>query len=471
MTTGNVVISAGHGESRVLRAACVIGIAALVLMLILLPPKKPVDMLAMLGGVALLGVLPRLPGVTGLAGLPLCLAATWPAGYMPKDIGVAMVLFCLFIAIGYAWPAWVGAVAAAVYALTESACTVWLGARGAAACCVRALLRLWLATETDDGAGQTAITTAEPGIWPVFVAGVLISVIVSGFAVILGYAFSARAETSSQLARTQVMLGRLTREQELAHMIHDSVANDASVIAMLAWRAKTALQGSGNTSTSTVTAMLDAIYDRAHQALDRTHEVIDVLNGTRTIDGAAIDGAATGRAPVADDSPGSVRLSGPSSSADLNDSPGPVSSSDPVGSFAASGTLDGRLERLCEDQDRMLHMLGFTGSGRVEGAGPDHVPARTRRAVTELVQEIYANIVRHGMPGDDGFYAVFVALDDDSARITSTNRIADGAGEVSEVRHGRGLGLHRAAVAALGGTVSTAVQDGTWVLNAVIPLR
>ena len=443
-------IAAWWGEPpRFLTRVSVAGIVMLMLLAVLLPPTTPVRVLAFFGGVAMLVLMPRAPRIVGLAGLPLCLWATWYGGYLTQNVGAAVVLFCLFLAVGYAWPGWVGAVAAGAYALVESVCSVWWGAHGLAVWMTRSVVRGWMAIGRDmareDGMHMAAW---EPGAMLLLVAGVLISVIVSGFAVILGYAFSVRAETTSQLARTQVMLGRLTREQELAHMIHDSVANDASVIAMLAWRAKTALQGSGVPSDSAVDDMLDAIYDRAHQALDRTHEVIDVLNGTRTIDGAA-----TGRAPAADDSPGPVRLS------------------DSVGPSAAAGTLDGRLERLCEDQDRTLHMMGFVGDGRVEGAGPEHVPARTRRAVTELVQEAYANIVRHGMPGDDGFYAVFVALDDDSARITSTNRIADGAGEAGETRHGRGLGLHRAAVEALGGTVSTAVQDGTWVLNAVVPLR
>ncbi|MBM6700187.1 hypothetical protein H7U32_07770 [Bifidobacterium pullorum subsp. saeculare] len=537
MTAGSAVLPAARGESRVLRAACAIGIAALVLLLVLRPPTQPVNMLAMLVGVALLGVLPRLPKAAGLAGLPLCLAATWPAGYLPKDIGVAMVLFCLFLAIGYAWPTWVGAVAAAAYALVESACTVWLGARGAAACCVRELLGLWLAAAADDGGPGPAASSVPAGPWPVFVAGTLVSGIVSGFAVILGYAFSARAQTSDQLERTQAMLGRLTREQELAHMIHDSVANDASVIAMLAWRAKSILGESGRDGgghddgtgapgaghdgsiggdadsaenrNAEISAMLDAIYDRAHQALDRTHEVIDVLNGTRSMDGgpapepdrrrAAVGPSVAMSLPCPNGLSAATGPSAPSAATNLSAPTGPSPSTvpsaatgwsvpagpAPAAAPSAAGPLDGRLERLCEDQDRTLRMLGFQGRGRVEGAGPDRVPARTRRVVIELVQEIYANIVRHGMTGADGCYAVLIELDADAARITSTNRIADGPSRISQTgqtsqsspttrtkrtRHGRGLGLHRAAVESLGGTMATAIQDGTWVLSARIPL-
>lgn len=441
----------------------VIGIALLTLVLAFGPGKGPWDSVTLLILIGVLAVLPLAPKAMTLAGLPVCLAAVWlegaTDGSASTQLGVVVTLFCLFLGVGYVWPRRVGVAAVTFYALAESAFGVWGHAEGGAVSTTLGFVDGFndsppaSGTLVELGAG-TGDVILSPAM--LFVAATVMSCIVSGFAVTLGYVFSERAASDSQLARTRAMIGRLTREQELAHMIHDSVANDVSVIAMLAWRAKGA-EDDGE--------MLDAIYERAHHALDRTHEVIDVLNGVTTLEEA---GKATGM------SAGVAAATAGAADAAIDETARQTSGDADAGVVPASGIVawSAGLERYCEDQDRVMHMLGFAGSGTVVGAAPDDMPEAVCDCVSALVQEIYANIVRHCQPDGDFSYSMFIALHDREVRVTVVNPLEErpvGAAPLARVRRGRGLALQRESVEALGGTLNAAAQDGSWVLTAVIP--
>lgn len=438
-------------EPHFLAKTRAIGIALLALVAVLIPPTTPAHALAMLVGVALLWALPHMPRVVPTIGLPLCLAEMWVlAGvgerYEPDELGVIIVLFCLFLGLGYVCRRWTVQVGAVVgYALAETASGVWLGADSPALSGIRGIVdgtmaALWAqnhpeAMDSSSGLSSEAAAAAAgvsgPGPVVYFVGGVVISCILSGMAVAMGHAFAETHSANARRERSEAMVGRLTREQELAHMIHDSVANDASAIAMLAWQAKT---------VDDDREMLDMIYACAHHALDRTHEVIDVLNGAK----------------------------------DLGDAAG-------TGVGEADDTNSVSLERYCENQDRMMHMLGFEGRARVRLDGAASVaqgengrlPEPVRRCALGLLEEIYANIVRHGDVNGDP-YAVVASADGKELRITATNPLADAPDRspaFSRMRHGRGLVLHRAEVESLGGELNATAEDGAWVLSAHIPLR
>lgn len=66
----------------------------------------------------------------------------------------------------------------------------------------------------------------------VFVATLVLNLLMLGSLVTFGSAFRRSVEADARAARAERILGRITREQELAHMIHDSVANDMSAIAI-----------------------------------------------------------------------------------------------------------------------------------------------------------------------------------------------------------------------------------------------
>lgn len=438
-------------EPHFLAKTRAIGIALLALVAVLVPPSAPVHALAMLVGVALLWALPHAPRVVPPVGLALCLVEMWVlagAGerYEPDELGVVIVLFCLFLGSGYVYRRWFARVGVVVgYALAETASGVWLGADSPALSGIRGIVdgtmaALWAQNHPSAQgpglglSGEAAAAAASmPGPGPVvyFVGGVAVSCILSGMSVAMGHAFAETHSANARRERSEAMVGRLTREQELAHMIHDSVANDASVIAMLAWQAK---------MVDDDREMLDMIYQCAHHALDRTHEVIDVLNGAK----------------------------------DLGDTAGAE-----VGETTDASSVS--LERYCEDRDRMMHMLGFEGHAKVRLDDPvasvqgenGRLLEPIRRCTLGLLEEIYANIVRHG-DSDGGPYAVVVSTDSGGLRVTATNPLAvasDGLQAFGRMRHGRGLALHRAEVEALGGELNAAAEDGVWVLNAHIPLR
>lgn len=341
----------------------------------------------------------------------------------------------------------------------------------------------------------------------VFVGALVFEMMVFGFLAILGVSFRRTTQATRRLARTERMLGRVTQEQRLAHMIHDAVANDMSTIAMLAWRAKTADDDA---------AMLDSIYERSQHALERVHEVIDVLNGKRELDTelnavreggpGATDGSGPRSGPAGgtdavtmpgtDGRPGAgpaVAGTGPAAS-DGPDGPGYSSGSGEAGlgtppaavAPAGPASFDARLEKYVEDQDRAMAMLGLHGATRLTSAPDADVPVPVQRAAMNLTEEIYANIVRHCALDAEGprqsdtdahvdglqepAYNLFIDIAKDRVRISEVNALTESSKTmVHGTRHGNGVAMQATAIEALGGTLHATAQDGAWTLSAEIP--
>ena len=451
--------------------------------------------IAMLAVIVTLPVRPRVVAPAGLAAALAC-------GFVPGggvEPFVAIALFSVFLTAGYAIDGRLAAALAIGYAAVETASATWLASLGARSGAID-MLRMLVGGMTADGRAITPDDVPPMVLWAF---GTALSAMLNGFAVLFGRAFRRSAAVDERLARSEAMVGRLTREQQLAHMIHDSVANDMSVIAMLAWRARAGLPGDavgdsgaaagasdpdvggggdagggsrsvppGRTvrdpetskGASDLPAVLDAIYARSHHALDRVHEVIDVLDGTRSLE-------------------------------DLEDAPhagAGARARDDDGSSGDASDLTVELERLLEDQDRVMGMIGMPGVSRIVSDGAACAPApRVRRAVLDLVEELYANIVRHaawtdvagasasdaGDVGDAGdgmasaqTYSLLVSIGDGRIRVTEVNAIGDGESvTVRGTRHGNGLRQQRESIEALGGTLNAAAQDGTWTVCAEIP--
>ncbi|NEG96884.1 hypothetical protein GFD17_09005 [Bifidobacterium sp. SMB2] len=231
---------------------------------------------------------------------------------------------------------------------------------------------------------------------------------------------------------------RMTRQitqtrlnQRLAGMIHDSVTNDLSQVVMLSYQARAQFDASSNPQ---LTATMDAIDQRTHAALDGIHKVIDLL-----LDGERDD----------------------NSHAEEQ---------------AGAGTRDGSmadgiaaLKRMVDVEETKLHELGYHGATHWKGSAPASDPSHLD-LVGNLLKEIYANILRHCTPGDDT-YDVFVTVDDATMRITEVNPVHETPEAMQGLRSGRGLGLHCAAVEAVGGEFNTGIQDGAWTIDALVPLR
>ncbi|NMM99645.1 hypothetical protein G1C96_0223 [Bifidobacterium sp. DSM 109958] len=438
------------------------GVASWLLVLLVSPPRTPIGWAVALALVVVIAVLSVRPRLTVPVGLTVALAAC----FTPDGTGVAfasVAAFATFLTAGYALDGRIVAVFVAGYALLETAAATWPGGLGAHSGAIE-VLRALTAGLTADGRTVTPADVPPAALWAF---GMVLSMMISGFAALFGHSFRRNAAAGERLARSEAMVGRLTREQQLAHLIHDSVANDMSVIAMLAWRAKAGLRGGEDAfasdgavgSGADLAVALDAIYERSHHALDRVHEVIDVLDGKRAL--ADLDGSGgSGTGMQAEN--GSTGVSGPAG----------------LAGFVAE------LERYLEDQDRVMAMVGMPGISRVTvgGDGPGRtVPSpQVRQAILGFVEEVYANIVRHAAwselgdgeeQGEEDAYSLFVTVEPHRVRIAEVNAIGDGASvAIRGTRHGRGLALRRETIESLGGTLNAAAQDGTWTIAAEIPL-
>ncbi|WP_163146867.1 histidine kinase [Bifidobacterium ramosum] len=440
---------------------------AIVVELIVRPPQSPAQMIVALACLAFAAAIPVIPRASRVIALIVCIVAL-PCLTLPDLLAAGdVVSFTALLALGYLLPRW-GAVAVTVgYAVLDAAGFVLLHTGSIGGSVVRGMIDGIGEIEANDAAasgtagtmdltGVTGARTDIAAVLPqysliVFVFTVALNLMGIGFLVMFGSAFRRTAEANERAARSERLLGRVTREQELAHMIHDSVANDMSTIAMLAWRAKAA--GAGDAGAGDVDEMLDAIYERSHHALDRVHEVIDVLNGKRELGEAGAGQNGT----------------------DLVD--GTVD-----GLVRGGRSFDVQLEKYVEDQDRVMAMLGLRGVTRLNVASDVVVPVAVRRVVMGLIEEIYANIVRHGVAvsavdGDisangEAAYTLHIAVDGRGVRINEVNALAVDDAKTLAYGHGRGNGIrvHRAAIEALGGALHAGAQDGAWMVGAEIPL-
>lgn len=450
-------------EPHFLAKTRVIAIVLWVGALLVFQPRTALDMLAVFTLFAVIAVLPVMPRVVVPIGLMIALIV----GFVPGDaveLATVITLYALFLTAGFACDGRLCALMVALYAMAEITCAVVWGSSSAALEVINGLVDAWSNMFADNMIVGGGADIPDLMAWAFAVA---MSMLLSGFAAVFGHSFRISAVAGERLARSEAMVDRMAREQRLAHMIHDSVANDMSVIAMLTWRAKAGLDGDSGSSESSgasgaasvdLAASLDAIYDRSHHALDRVHEVIDVLDGKRTL------------AELEDDDDADDAEAGEGSGSGAN-----------AGSDAGAGAdLIVQLERCVEDQDRIMAMIGMRGVSRVvaEGVDPCNPPKRVRRAVIGLVEEIYANIVRHAAwangsedAGDAEAYSLFVTVGPKRIRIAEVNAI--GGGESAAIRgtkHGNGLAQQRETVESLGGTLNASAQDGTWTIAAEIPV-
>ncbi|NEG55895.1 sensor histidine kinase [Bifidobacterium platyrrhinorum] len=442
-------------EPHFVEKDAIIGIVFLIAQLVMTPPASPAQMTLAICWIALSALLPLRPRTVCVIGPALILAA----GILRGDWWWAdgsTALLTIFLAVGCVMTGREAAVILGVYTVIDAAGFAWSDMPSVGGSVVEGFVDAINDVNAQDAASSGIVpATGLPHYrLIVFAATLVLDLMILGFLVAIGAAFRRSAEADARATRAERMLGRVTREQELAHMIHDSVANDMSTIAMLAWRAK---------ADDDDTAMLDAIYERSHHALDRVHQVIDVLNGKRGLDSL--------------DSKETTETAGNAGNAagDGADSP-------------AAAAFDTQLEKYLEDQDRTMAMLGLRGVSRFNGVPDVRVPKPVQRTAMELVEEIYANIVRHcAMPDDatgtaaadaprhdateEPAYSLFVDIAPERIRISEVNALADESETLMHGRrHGGGLAMHRAAVERLGGTMRFSRQDGTWMIGAELPL-
>lgn len=266
-----------------------------------------------------------------------------------------------------------------------------------------------------------------------------------------GYALveRRRVEDARRLAEENA---RMRRDVELGSRIHDSVTQGLTAIALTADRlraaesaASVAPDGTGRPGgpDGDLDDGLGMIASTARRTLGQVRSVIDVLNGRD-------EGFAA--APASDRLPA--------------------------------------LRAMVREGDDRLRRLGFEGRTTIEAdggaagiadfagsAGSTAINPVAWRELVDLLGQLATNIAVHADP-QAGAYAIDVRLEAGAngprATVTQSNGVAaahEGLQAGDRVPHsGRGLALHRARIEVLGGSLHTSLEDGVWVLSAVIPL-
>lgn len=172
---------------------------------------------------------------TGAVGVAVCLAAAllplqgwWITG------GTALVT--VFLAVGYVFTKRVAVAVPLAYSVLDALGFAMLQSASVGGSIIRGAIDALNDITKDDAIGSSAAAPVEITLPQysliVFAATLVLNLLMLGSLVAFGSAFRRSFEADARAARAERILGRITREQELAHMIHDSVANDMSAIAI-----------------------------------------------------------------------------------------------------------------------------------------------------------------------------------------------------------------------------------------------
>lgn len=138
-------------------------------------------------------------------------------------------------------------------------------------------------------------------------------------------------------------------------------------------------------------------------------------------------------------------------------------------------TVLARITARVNDVHDTLAAAGYHGTVKILGIATV-VASQAEREALSLLCEIGTNIQRHAAPGDD-VYLICVNLSPEYIELRETNDLPDHLGHeqvagLSEAeRSGRGLAMHRRAIAELGGECRTRMDEGLWMIYAQIPWR
>lgn len=124
--------------------------------------------------------------------------------------------------------------------------------------------------------------------------------------------------------------------------------------------------------------------------------------------------------------------------------------------------------RIEQAMNRGHDELGKAGySGTVEYVHRDGaIGAPEGRECISLIQELYANIVRHGLRGKDS-YRISVHIDRDGVSVQATNLVA--VSDADSIESGSGLRMHADIIRKLGGEVLWRATGPQWSIEAFIP--
>lgn len=251
-------------------------------------------------------------------------------------------------------------------------------------------------------------------------------------AAIIGYALTEH-QTAERLRREAQEREQLENEQRhlrrdmmLASRIHDSTTRGLALISLLAEQCAQEDNGGGSAEK------IRLIGSTARSTLRDVRMVIDILNREEP--------------------------SGPSEGHDIAH----------VTQFGQS--MGHMLRHLLDDNDARMSAIGIYGASIVES--PSEIAASAiapelLQEITDLIGQIYTNIIVHGEHGVDAYH-VRIELTDTTLHIRESNII----GHTDDHLHlGRGLSMHARRIKRLGGDIVMNSEDGVWILYTFLPLQ
>ena len=292
---------------------------------------------------------------------------------------------------------------------------------------------------SDDSSGSTGRTGGQLILGTVALYGVMpVAVLFVGF--LLG-GIAARWNHERSMARAE--LAHRRQRERAAQDIHDYVSND---LAYLILRFDKDIADGKAPSVQELRELRGV----AAGALDRTHQVIGVIEGRGEADARAADA----REPDGGALDGASRAGGgrrASRSEDGRDCP-----------------LAEQIRGIAGNGDQRLAELGFDGQTIVSGANGE---AGRSDLVAGLLEELYGNIAKHADP--EAGYVMTIGIGLDAVRIACIDTVrtpsdADGDAELST---GTGLNRYRRLLERHGGALHIATQDAEWTLSATVPVK
>lgn len=230
---------------------------------------------------------------------------------------------------------------------------------------------------------------------------------------------NAMAEAQASRVRAEQELSRKRRNEAIARSIHDALTGNLSYIALLAQREM---------------SRHDADDDAARETwLSVERNADDALRGVRRVIGLL----------EADDADGAGR------------------------SDEGERSFDG----IMHEQEPRLDALGIRGRTVVIDRSDGAIPPERLKAAYALVEELYANLMRHCATGDDTYF-LRIAANADGITVAEANalRTSDTSGRGGLPESGTGLVRHARTIRGLGGTCDWREDDGEWLFSAFIPM-
>lgn len=314
----------------------------------------------------------------------------------------------------------------------------------------------------------------------------------------IGLAFRWRADAQRSEARLltrQRELAQLHRDMQLVHMLHDSVAGRLSCVAAFSEQRCAAdvengtNEGSASGGECTETAAWQFVNQETVQSLHSVWRAVRILSDNASALSSAVESCVAARLHDRMDD----RAEGPT---------GALSWASHVSECTSDGAIQ-RITQTAEDWQHRLELLNVHGSVQISGDATE-CNDRVCELVEQFLGELFVNILKyarrsdsvargHGLSNDDPDdlehldYLIMITFSGNDVRIMQTNGIISETNTVvrphsqsvsieadanaAETGAQAGLVYYRQQFDACGGSLSYAIVDDGWMLQAVLPNR